>query len=87
MSDSVAPITRADFANPGDGQTAFVDHLVLAATHYRVSHEALKLMICLTALAAGSSQVVALSAKKEHLDELETHKLIRLVSNGTAVLL
>lgn len=87
MSNSFAAITRADFANPGDGQTTFVDHLVLAADHYRVSHEALKLLICLTALAAGSSRVVSLSVQRSHLDELETHKLIRQVSNDTVVLL
>jgi glutamate racemase len=87
MSESVAAVAYADFASPGEGQTAFVDHLVLAATHYRVSHEALKLLICLTALASRSDQVVSLTARTADLDELETHKLIKRVSSDSVILL
>lgn len=80
-------ITQADFASPGEGQTAFVDHLVLAATHYRVTHEALKVLICLTALASGSDQVVSLTARIADLDELETHKLIERPAHDRVILL
>lgn len=86
MSESLIAITKADFARPGDGQTAFVDHLVLAATHYRVSHEALKVLICLTALASGSDQVVSLSVRAADLDELEAHKLIKQAAHDTVIL-
>lgn len=87
MGESLIAISKADFASPGEGQTAFVDHLVLAATHYRVSHEALKVLICLTALASGSDQVVSLSVRTADLDELEVHKLIKQVAHDTVVLL
>lgn len=87
MNQPVIAITKADFASPGDGQTAFVDHLVLAATHHRVSHEALKTLICLTALAAGSERVVSLTVRAADLDELEVHKLIKQVAHDTVVLL
>jgi hypothetical protein len=87
MGESLIAISNADFASPGEGQTAFVDHLVLAATHYRVSHEALKVLICLTALASGSDQVVSLSVRTADLDELEVHKLIKQVAHDTVVLL
>lgn len=86
MQSTIA-IIRADFANPGDGQTALVDRLVLAATHHRVSHEALKVLICLTALASGSDRVVSLSVRAADLDELEVQKLIKQVAHDTVVLL
>lgn len=87
MNQPTVAISKADFASPGDGQTAFVDHLVRAATHHRVSHEALKVLICLTALASGSDQVVSLSVRAADLDELEVHRLIKQVAHDTVVLL
>lgn len=87
MSEPLIAISKADFARPGDGQVAFVNHLVLAATHYRVSHEALKTLILFTALASGSDQVVSMSVRAADLDELEVHKLIRQVAHDTVILL
>ena len=86
MSESKTWITLAEFANPDEGRTASVDRIVLAATHYRVTHEALKVLICLTALVSGSDQVLSLTVREADLDELETHKLIERVAHDKVIL-
>lgn len=87
MGQPTVAILAAQFADPEEGTTETVDRLVLAATHHRVTHEALKTLVALTALACGSKRVVGMTVRSADLDELEVHKLIKQVAHDTVVLI
>lgn len=87
MGQPTVAIVAARFADPEEGTTATVDRLVLAAAHHRVTHEALKTLIALTALACASNHVVGVTARAADIDELESRKLIHQNAHNTVVLL
>lgn len=87
MGQPTAAIVAARFADPEEGTAATVDRLVLAAAHHRVTHEALKTLVSLTALACGSNRVVSMTVRTADLDELEFRKLIHQATHDTVVLL
>lgn len=87
MGQPTIVILAARFTDPEEGTTATVDRLALAAAHHRVTHEALKTLIALTALACESSQVVSMTARAADLDELESRRLIHQSTHNTVVLL
>lgn len=87
MSQPMVSINAAQFKNPDEGAPATVERLYLAACHHRVTHEALKTLVSLTALACGASGVAGMSVRAADLDELEAHKLIRQNAHDAVVLL
>jgi hypothetical protein len=80
-------INSAVFLDPEEGRTATVDRLVMAASHHRVSPDALEALVGLTAMACDSGRVLSMTPMLADIEELENLSLLTWGARDVVVLL